>query len=42
MMKKTGRAAVYEAPNEPFVIREYAVRDCRSGEPERQYHVGWT
>ena len=32
MMKKTGRAAVYEAPNEPFVIREYAVREVTDGE----------
>ena len=25
-MTKLGRAAVYDAPNEPFVIREYAPR----------------
>ncbi len=31
-MVKTGRAVVYEAPNTPFVIREYPVRDVRSGE----------
>lgn len=31
-MTKTGRAAVYEAPNEPFVIREYPVRDVKPGE----------
>lgn len=31
-MAKTGRAAVYEAPNQPFVIREYPVRDVRTGE----------
>jgi len=29
---KTGRAAVYEAPNAPFVIREYPVRDVKPGE----------
>ena len=31
-MKRTGRAAVYDSPNEPFVIREYPVRDVESGE----------
>jgi len=31
-VKKTGRAAVYEAPNEPFKIREYQVRDVNPGE----------
>lgn len=31
-MKKTGRAAVYDAPNEPFIIREYPVRDVKDGE----------
>ena len=31
-MMKTGRAAVYESPNTPFVIREYPVRDVRPGE----------
>jgi len=29
---KTGRAAVYESPNSPFVIREYPVRDVKSDE----------
>lgn len=29
---KTGRAAVYDAPNTPFVIREFPVRDVRDGE----------
>jgi putative phosphonate catabolism associated alcohol dehydrogenase len=29
---KTGRAAVYETPNAPFVIREYPVRDVKSNE----------
>lgn len=32
MMKRTARAAVYEAPNTPFVIKEYPLRDCREGE----------
>lgn len=31
-MTRTGRAVVYEAPNTPFVIREYPVRDVRPGE----------
>ena len=31
-MMKTGRAVVYEAPNTPFVIREYPVRDVQPGE----------
>lgn len=31
-MTKTGRAAVYDAPNEPFVIREYPVRDVKVDE----------
>ena len=31
-MSKTGRAAVFEAPNSPFVIREYPVRDVNPGE----------
>jgi hypothetical protein len=26
-MSKTGRAAVYDKPNAPFVIREFPVRD---------------
>ena len=29
---KTGRAAVYDAPNKPFEIREYPVRDVYPGE----------
>ena len=29
---RTGRAAVYDAPNKPFEIREYPVRDARSDE----------
>jgi len=29
---KTGRAAVYDAPNTPFVLREFPVRDAREGE----------
>jgi len=29
---KTGRAAVYDAPNTPFVIREFPVRDVQHGE----------
>jgi putative phosphonate catabolism associated alcohol dehydrogenase len=29
---KTGRAAVYESPNTPFVIREYPVRDVKPDE----------
>ena len=31
-MTKTGRAVVYEAPNTPFVIREYPVRDVTPDE----------
>src|SRR3546814_10976087 len=31
-MPKTGRAAIYEAPNQPFVIREYPLREVRAGE----------
>ena len=31
-MAKTGRAVVYDAPNEPFRIEEYPVRDARAGE----------
>lgn len=31
-MIKTGRAAVYDAPNEPFVIREFPVRDVKPDE----------
>ena len=31
-MTKTGRAAVYDAPNEPFVIREFPVRDVKNDE----------
>ncbi len=31
-MGRVGRAAVYEAPNAPFVIREYPVRPARAGE----------
>jgi alcohol dehydrogenase len=31
-MTKTGQAVVYEAPNTPFVIREYPVRDVHPGE----------
>lgn len=31
-MTRTGRAAVYDAPNEPFVIREFPVRDVKPGE----------
>lgn len=32
MVQKTARAAVYDAPNEPFVIREFPIRDVKSGE----------
>lgn len=32
MSKRFARAAVYDAPNTPFVIREYALRDVRRGE----------
>ncbi len=31
-MKKTGRAAVYVAPNAPFVMRHYALREVTDGE----------
>jgi putative phosphonate catabolism associated alcohol dehydrogenase len=31
-MTKTGRAAVYDAPNEPFHIKEYPVRDAHDDE----------
>lgn len=31
-MKKTGRAAVYDKPNTPFVVREYPVRDVKERE----------
>ena len=31
-MARTGRAAVYEAPNAPFVIKHYPLRDVRPGE----------
>ena len=31
-MNKTGRAAVYDEPNTPFVVREYPVRDVSSRE----------
>ena len=31
-MAKTGRAAVYDAPNTPFVIRDYPVRDVAPDE----------
>ena len=31
-MTKTGRAAVYNAPNTPFVVRDYPVRDVRPDE----------
>jgi len=31
-MAKTGRAAVYDAPNTPFVVREYPVRDAHADE----------
>ncbi|MEE8445031.1 MAG: zinc-binding dehydrogenase [Alphaproteobacteria bacterium] len=31
-MAKTGRAVVYDAPNAPFVIREYPVRDVKPDE----------
>jgi len=30
--QKTGRAVVYDAPNEPFRIEEYPVRDVNAGE----------
>lgn len=31
-MTKTAKAAVYDAPNEPFVIREFPVRDVKDDE----------
>ena len=31
-MSKKGRAVVYDAPNEPFVVREYPVRDVHPNE----------
>ena len=31
-MNRTGRAVVYPAPNEPFEVREYPVREARTGE----------
>ena len=31
-MSRTGRAVVYDAPNAPFQVREYPVRDVRPGE----------
>jgi alcohol dehydrogenase len=31
-MTKTGRAAIYDAPNTPFVIRRYPVRDTKPDE----------
>ncbi len=31
-MSKTGRAAVYDAPNAPFEVREYPVRNVHAGE----------
>ena len=31
-MTKMGRAVVYDAPNTPFVVREFPVRDVRAGE----------
>ena len=31
-MIRTARAAVFEAPNTPFVIKEYPIRDCHAGE----------
>jgi putative phosphonate catabolism associated alcohol dehydrogenase len=31
-MMRTGKAAVYEAPNAPFVIKEYPVRPVKAGE----------
>ena len=31
-MTRTARAAVYEAPNTPFVIKDYPVRDCQPEE----------
>jgi len=31
-MGKTGRAVIYKAPNAPFELRDYPVRDARAGE----------
>jgi len=31
-LARTGKAAVYDAPNKPFEIREYPVRDVKPGE----------
>ena len=31
-MSRTGRAVVYDAPNAPFEVREYPVRDVHAGE----------
>lgn len=31
-MSRTGRAVVYDAPNAPFEVREFPVRDVRAGE----------
>ena len=32
LAKKSGRAVIYDAPNAPFEMREYPVRDVRDGE----------
>lgn len=31
-MSRTGKAVVYDAPNQPFVVREYPLRPTRAGE----------
>ena len=31
-MTRTGRAAVYDAPNTPFAIRRYPLRDAKPGD----------
>ncbi|MCZ6813018.1 MAG: alcohol dehydrogenase catalytic domain-containing protein, partial [Alphaproteobacteria bacterium] len=31
-MPRTGRAAVYEKPNTPFVLKDYPLRPVRTGE----------
>ena len=31
-MSRTGKAVVYDAPNQPFVVREYPLRPTRQGE----------
>ncbi len=31
-MSRTGKAVVYDAPNQPFVVREYPLRPTRKGE----------